>query len=184
MQERYPRVARYYKLSHEPETATLVAQFDADRHIKAEQLDGCYLLKTDRKNLSGDELWRTYTLLTRAENAFRDMKSPLAVRPIFHRLEPRTDSHIFLCVLAYHLLIAIEKTLLGQGIHTSWASVRDTLKTHQVCTVVLPTNDGACLRIRKAATPELDVQHLYQNLAVPAQVIAPQHTWTQASHGD
>ena len=184
LQERYPRVARYYKLSHEPETATLVAQFDADRHIKAEQLDGCYLLKTDRKNLSGDELWRTYTLLTRAENAFRDMKSPLAVRPIFHRLEPRTDSHIFLCVLAYHLLIAIEKTLLGQGIHTFWASVRDTLKTHQVCTVVLPTNDGACLRIRKAATPELDVQHLYQNLAVPAQVIAPQHTWTQASHSD
>jgi len=44
--------------------------------------------------------------------------------------------------LAYHLLTAIEKTLLDQGIHTSWASLRDTLKTHQVCTVVLPTDDG------------------------------------------
>src|SRR5207237_3417988 len=75
LQERYPRVARYYKLSHEPQTATLVAQFDADKHLKAEQLDGCYLLKTDRKNLSADELWRIYTLLTRAENAFPDMKS-------------------------------------------------------------------------------------------------------------
>lgn len=184
LQERYPRVARYYKLSHDRQSATLLAQFDADKHIRAEQLDGCYLLKTDRKNLSGDELWRIYTLLTRAENAFRDMKSPLAVRPIFHHLELRTDSHIFLCVLAYHLLIAIEKILLGQGIHTSWATARDTLKTHQVCTVVLPTNDGSCLRIRKAATPEPDVQQLYQNLAVSAHVITPQHTWTQPPHSD
>ena len=109
------------------------------------------------------------------------MKSPLAIRPIFHHLEPRTESHIFLCLLAYHLLIAIEKTLLDQTIHTSWTSVRDILKTHQVCTVVLPTNDGSCLRIRKAATPEADVQQLYQKLAVSPQVIAPQYTWSQMS---
>ena len=49
---------------------------------------------------AGDELWRIYILLTRAENAFRDMKSPLAERPIFHHTEPRTEAHIFLCVLA------------------------------------------------------------------------------------
>jgi transposase len=184
LQERYPRVARYYNLSHDPQTATLVAQFDADKHLKAEQLDGCYLLKTDRKNLSADELWRIYTLLTRAENAFRDMKSPLAIRPIFHHIEPRSDAHIFLCVLAYHLLIAIEKTLLDHGIHTSWAGIRETLKTHQVCTVVLPADDGSCLRIRKAATPEPDVQEIYRNLAVSPHVIAPQHAWTpHNTHG-
>jgi hypothetical protein len=87
-------------------------------------------------------------------------------------------------LLAYHLLTAIEKTLLDQGIHTSWASVRDTLKTHQVCTVVLPTDDGSCLRIRKAATPESDVQQIYRNLAIPPQVITPKHTWTQSEHSD
>jgi transposase len=184
LQERYPRVARYYKLSHDPQTATLVAQFDADKHLKAEQLDGCYLLKTDRKNLSADELWRIYTLLTRAENAFRDMKSPLAIRPIFHHLEPRSDTHIFLCVLADHLLIAIEKTLLDQAIHTSWASLRDALKTHQVCTVVLPTNDGSSLRIRKAATPDPDVQQIYRNLHISPQVITPKYTWTKPTHSD
>lgn len=184
LQERYPRVARYYKLSHDPHTATIVAQFDANKHLKAEQLDGCYLLKTDRKNLSADELWRIYTLLTRAENAFRDMKSPLAIRPIFHHLEPRSDTHIFLSVLAYHLLIAIEKTLLDQAIHTSWASLRDALKTHQVCTVVLPTNDGSSLRIRKAATPDPDVQQIYRNLRISPHVITPKYTWTQPTHSD
>jgi len=78
---------------------------------------------------------------------------PSAVR----LLEQRTDTYIFLCVLAYHLLISIEKTLLDNGVHTSW---RDILKTHQICTVVLPTDDGSCLRIRKAATPDPDVPQL------------------------
>ena len=179
LKERYPRVARYFDLSYDPHTATLAAQFNAHKYANAEQLDGCYLIKTDRNDLSGDELWRIYILLTRAENAFRDMKSPLAERPIFHHTEQRTEAHIFLCVLAYHLLIAIEKTLLDQDIHTSWPTVRDTLKSHHVCTVVLPTDDGAALRIRKAATPEPDVQDLYRYLSVPSQVTRPQHTWTQ-----
>ncbi|MGA8348816.1 MAG: hypothetical protein WB773_13610, partial [Isosphaeraceae bacterium] len=42
-----------------------------------------------------------------------------------HHLEHRVESHIFLCVLAYHLLVAIETTLQRQEIHTSWATVRD-----------------------------------------------------------
>jgi hypothetical protein len=180
LQERYPRVARYFDIAHDPQTATIVCAFDAAKHAKAEQLDGCYLIKTDRKDLSGDELWRIYVLLTRAETAFRDMESPLAGRPIFHHLERRTEAHIFLCVLAYHLLIAIEKTLLDQAIHTSCAAVRDALETHQVCAIVLPTADGSCLRIRKAATAEPDVQALYRRLAVSPHILKPQHSWTAA----
>ena len=179
LKERYPRVARYYKLTYDPRSATLISQFDAERHAKAEQLDGCYLLKTSRKDLSGEDIWRIYVLLTRAESAFRDMKSPLAERPIFHHREHRVESHIFLCVLAYHLLVCIEKTLLDQGIHTSWATVRDTLKTHQLCTIVLPTSDGSCLRVRKAATPDPDVQDLYKRLAISSQVIKPRRSWSE-----
>jgi len=101
LKERYRRVARYFDPSYHPQTAIFAAQFNVDKYAKAEQLDGCYLLKTDRIDLSGDELWRIYILLTRAENAFRDMKSPIAERPIFHHTERRTEAHIFLCVLAY-----------------------------------------------------------------------------------
>ena len=182
--ERYPRVARYHPLSFDEKTAKLVTALDADKRRTAERLDGCYLLKTDRKDLTADEIWRVYSLLTRAENAFRDLKSPLVIRPIFHQVERRCDAHIFLSMLAYHLLTAIEKTLLDQGIHTSWASLRDTLKTHQVCTIVLPTDTGSSLRIRKAATPEPDVEQIYRDLAVPAQLIAPKRTWTEPAHSD
>jgi len=87
---------------------------------KAIELDGTYLLKTDRHDLAQEEIWRIYILLTRAEAAFRSMKSPLLERPIFHHLEHRVQAHIFLCVLAYHLLVAIEKMFLDRGVHTSW----------------------------------------------------------------
>lgn len=175
--ERYPRVARYFNLTYDQRDGTLKVEFDLGRHAHAERLDGCYLLKTSRTDLSGDELWRIYILLTRAENAFRDMKSPLAERPIWHHREHRVDVHIFLCVLAYHLLISIEKTLLDNGIHTSWPTIRDILKTHQICTIVLPTDDGACLRIRKAATPDPDVEQLYRQLNISPEIIRPKHSW-------
>ena len=135
----------------------------ADLHTRAEQLDGTYLLRTDRQDLSDEEIWRLYMLLTRVEAAFRAMKSPLMERPIFHHLEHRVQTHIFLCVLAYHLLVAIEKRCLDHGVHTSWATVRDQLSTHQVITVVLPATDGRTLRIRKSSTPDAIHRELYRS---------------------
>jgi transposase len=184
LKERYPRVARYYELAVDPQTASFSATLNEDKRAEAAQLDGCYLIMTDRDDLAAEDYWRLYALLTRAEDAFRDMKTPLAERPIFHQREDRVDGHIFLCVLAFHLLVAIEKTLLDQGRHTSWATVRDTLKTHQICTVVLPTKTGQTLRIRKAATPEKDVAELYQLLRLSDQVIKPAHRWTDSPPSD
>jgi transposase len=180
LKERYPRVARYYQMEYNAEAKDFRYTLDEEKRARAEKLDGSYLLKTDRTDLTADEVWRIYILLTRAEAAFRDMKSPLGERPIFHHREGRVESHVFLCVLAYHLLISIEKTLLDQGVHTSWATVRETLKTHQVCTVVLPTPQGPVLRIRKASTPEPAQREIYEKLKVPAQVIRPTKTWSEA----
>src|SRR6266704_891393 len=115
LKERYPRVARYYELAVDPDTGQFSATLKQDKRADAAQLDGCYLLKTDRDDLSADDFWRLYALLTRAEDAFRDMITPLAERPIYHQREQRVDSHIFLCVLAFHLLAAIEKTLLDHA---------------------------------------------------------------------
>ena len=74
----------------------------------------------------------------------------LDIRPIYHRLEHRVESHIFLSIVAYTLLMAIEKTL-REGCHDRWATVRETLRTHQICTVVLPTTSRAVLEIRRDA---------------------------------
>ncbi|NPV81137.1 MAG: IS1634 family transposase [Firmicutes bacterium] len=140
LKERYPRVARYYTIGLED--GKVYWEENKEKKAIAESLDGGYLLRTDRKDIDAEEIWRVYSLLTRAESAFRAMKSPLAERPIFHQLKNRVETHIFLCVLAYHLLVAIEKTLQDRGHYTSWATVRETLSNHQIVTVVLPTSDG------------------------------------------
>ena len=181
LKERYPRVARYYRIEYDPQLKQLRYEENEEKKQKAEKLDGAYLLKTDRPDFTADEAWRIYSLLTRVESAFRAMKSPLAERPIFHQLQRRVETHIFLCVLAYHLLVAIENTLLGQGMHTSWATVRETLKTHQVATVVLPTDSGSVLRIRKGSRPEPQHVELYDLLGVPHEIMTPAKTWTDAA---
>jgi transposase len=179
LKERYPRVARYYSIEHASGTAVSWHE-DSDKKATAKKLDGSYVLKTDRQDLTADEIWRTYILLTRVEDAFRDMKNPLMERPIFHHLEHRTQAHIFLCVLAYHLLAVIEQYFLDQGIHTSWATLRDELSTHQVVTVVLPTESGGVLRIRKGTTPEATHRLIYDTLRIPMEVMVPVKTWTPA----
>ena len=183
LKERYPRVARYYRMEYDEEKKTFAYLLEESKRTAAEKLDGSYLLKTDREDLSAQEAWRIYTLLTRAEEAFRTLKSPLAERPIFHHKECRVEAHIFLCVLAYHLLIAIEKTLLDQGVHTSWATVREQLKTHQVNTIILPTHGGMELRIRKATTPEPIHRELYQKLGVGCEVMRARRSLVPVEEG-
>jgi len=178
LKERYPRVARYYDLLYDEAQNRVLCVENREKKAVAEQLDGAYLLKTNRQDLSAEEAWRIYILLTRVEAAFRAMKSPLAERPIFHHRPERVEAHVFLCVLAYHLLAAIEKTLLDQGVHTSWAAVRDTLRTHQACTVVLPTPEGLALNIRRPTAPNPAQREIYRLLDVPAEIFPPKKTWT------
>jgi transposase len=177
LQERYPRVARYYRIEYDAGRQSVSWQEDVEKKAMAVKLDGSYLLKTDRQDLTANEIWRTYILLTRVEVAFRSMKSPLMERPVFHHLQNRTQTHIFLCVLAYHLLVAIEKRFLDQGIHTSWWSIRQQLSTHQVVTVVLPTDNGRVLKIRKGSSPEPLQREIYQTLKIPLEVMKPIKTW-------
>src|SRR5467141_943733 len=183
--ERYPRVARYYELSYDAVQKNLSWSELADKKATAKKLDGSYVLKTDRQDLTAGEIWRTYILLTRVEDAFRDIKSPLMERPIFHHLQNRTQTHIFLCVLAYHLLAAIEHRFLQAGVHTSWGTIREQLRTHQVITIVLPEDHhGRVLTIRKATTPEPEHRQIYATLGIPAQVMQPLKTWQVSAGSD
>jgi transposase len=182
--ERYPRVARYYAIAYDEAQRLVTCTCDTDRRYTAEMLDGSYIMETSRDDLPPDDAWRIYSLLTRAESAFRTMKSPLAERPIFHHLEHRADTHIFLCLLAYHLVVAIEKTLRDGGLWTSWATVRKTLAKHQIGTIILPAQNGWTLRIRRDGRPDPDVADLYHRLGVPRRLLAPVKTWTREALTD
>jgi len=177
IKERYPRVARYRNIEYNSLIKQLSYKENTEKKSIAETLDVSYLLRTDRTDMSDDEIWRTYSLLTRCENAFYNMKSPLCERPIFHQLEKRAQTHIFLCILAYHLLVSIEKTLLDKNIHTSWLTVKDTLKTRQVATVILPTTSGEILKIRRGVDAEPQHLEIYKNLDISFKIMKPIKTW-------
>ena len=175
LRERYSRAARYYGM--ERQDGVLVWPVKEDKRARAEDLDGAYFLKTSRQDMEPEEIWRTYMVLTRVESAFRDLKGTLDMRPVYHRKETRVETHIFLCVLAYHLQAAIEHLLQQAGDHTSWETLRKELSTHQVATVVMPTADGRKLAIRRGSIPESRPREIYRLLGIAGDPMKPIRTW-------
>ena len=168
---RYPRVARYYTLQmhtdEKGQAEVTWARKDAAQQL-AEELDGTYLLRTDRTDLAATEVWQLYVLLARIEQSFRYLKSTLGIRPVFHQRTERVDAHIFISLLAYHLLHAIERRLQENGDHRSWPTIRDLLATHQMVTIVHRCTDGTVLRLRRPSQPELEHRKIYRALRIPA----------------
>jgi hypothetical protein len=129
-------------------------------------MEGNYLLKTNLKDLTADNIWKMYVMLTRIENAFRDLKSYLGLRPNFHQKEQRVDGHIFITILAYHLLHSIEHTLRLAGEHSRWITIKRLMSTHNYSTIQLPAVNGTVINVRKAGIPEGIHIDIYKKLGV------------------
>jgi transposase len=133
---------------------------------KQRDLDGNYLLKTNRNDLQQQAIWHFYMMLTRMEHAFRDLKTHLGLRPVYHQKEMRVDGHIFISILAYHLLHSIEYILRQQGSRERWATIKRLVSTHRYSTIQLPTVAGPVLNIRKPGMTEGIHQEIYNKLGV------------------
>ena len=175
LRERYPRAGRYYLVDRKD--GVLEWTLRAEQRARAEELDGAYFLRTSRKDMGPEEIWRTYIVLTRIESAFRDLKGTLDMRPVYHQKEIRVETHVFLAVLAFHLQAVIERTLKEAGDHTSWETLREELSTHQVVTTLLPTADGKTLAIRKGSVPDRRVGEIYRHLDLDPEPMTPIRTW-------
>ncbi len=129
-------------------------------------MEGNYLIKTNRKDLERDNIWKMYLTLTKIERAFGDLKSYLGLRPNFHQIEHRVDGHIFITILAYHHLHSIEYTLQLAGLHSRWATIKRLLSTHNYSTIQMPTTNGTVINVRKAGIPEGIHTEIYKKLGV------------------
>jgi len=88
-----------------------------DKEKKEKKASGVYCLRTNQKDLNEKEIWDIYAMLTDIEDAFRCMKSELGLRPNSHHPERRSDGHIFITLVAYHIMQTIRIKLRGKGIH-------------------------------------------------------------------
>jgi len=158
-----PRVARFYKVEHNDQTLHLIR--NDEKLDEALALCGDYVLKTD-KDMEAETLWELYMTLLEAEKGFRMLKSTLGLRPNFHQLEKRVDGHIFISVLAYHLLRWIGYRLETAGDLREWRTLRRLLCTHVVTTTRLPLEDGREISIRKPSQPDAEQERVYELLDI------------------
>ena len=150
--ETYP--ADYAKLEIKLTEPTLTWGTIDEKTRQEQQLEGNYLIKTNRKDLKANEIWNIYIMLTRVEKAFRDLKTNLGLRPNYHQLEDRVDGHIFISILAYHLMHTIEYVLHQQGISSSWATIKRLVSTHTYATIQLPVVGKSTINVRKPGMVE------------------------------
>jgi len=141
-----------------------------DAYAVGDELMGCYVLRTTRKDLAPERVWEVYITLSKAEDGFRALKSDLGLRPNRHQTEDRADAHVFVTVLGYHLLSFILETLRRADDRRSWNTLRQILQTHQYATVVMPTRAGTTHLLRKAGKPEPCHLEIYEHfdLGVPS----------------
>jgi len=173
LKETYARAAQHYTIDVtwdvETDKATAIRWTRSEKSHSQATHPGVYCLRTNLDNWDEASLWKTYTMLTDLEAVFRSLKSELGMRPIYHQKEERVNGHIFITLIAYHLVQTLRVQLKEQGIHDSWQTLRAKMENQQRVTVTLTQEDGTPLHIRKATRAEPLQKEIYDALNISAQ---------------
>ncbi len=177
---KYSRVAHCYDITvHANEDKTHATHITWKRNTRSEQKDvnaGVYCLRSDVKTLSEKELWQTYVMLTEVEASFRSMKSELGLRPIYHQKEERVTAHLFITLLAYHLVHTLRVQLKDKSVDLSWQSIREIMTSQQRVTISAPTQNQQQLFVRTTTQAEPVHQVLYDALGLEADGLGARKT--------
>jgi hypothetical protein len=141
-----------------------------------ETLFGCYVIETNQIHQTAKNIWHLYTTLTRVEAAFQSLKTDLGTRPIYHQLAHRTEAHIFISVLAYHLLITIEYQLSQHNDYRTWKTIRSVLETHRRDTIIFTDKEKIIHHIRQSGQPESSHADIYKKLKVKNPLLRNHYT--------
>jgi hypothetical protein len=131
---------------------------------EARRREGRYLLRTNMTEQPGVQLWEFYLQLTHVEEAFKQLKGDLALRPFYHQKEKRIEAHIFLAFLAYCLQVSLGRRLKDLAPGLTARSVLDKFKAMQMLDVHLPTTDGREVILTRYTQPEPDQRLLLEKL--------------------
>jgi transposase len=182
IQARHPQVNDLYDLALRDtvEGVRLFWQIKEDRKSWRESREGAYLLRTNLKAETAEELWSKYMQLTEAEASFRALKSELSIRPLFHQLEPRVKAHVMVAFLGYALWVTLKQLLkrrpavvpkppasrVENAQPMSPMRAIALLSTLQSADIVLPTTDGREIRLRRITEPTAEQKSLLRQLGL------------------
>ena len=170
LKQKYSRAAKNYRITVKKDkktgNATRIIRKKKQLPNSTDSYPGVYCLRTDQNSWDESTLWRTYTMLTDLEAVFRSLKSELGLRPVFHQKTERVSGHLFITLLAYHLIHTIRCQLKMNNIHSSWSNLRRQLKGQDRITVSMNCQNGETVHIRKSTRPEPRQQVIYDALGL------------------
>lgn len=126
--------------------------------------EGRYLLRTNLTEENPVKLWEYYIQLTQVEEAFKNLKGDLALRPVYHQKEDRVEAHIFVAFLAYCLHVTLRRWLCDLAPGLTPRSVLEKFAAVQMIDVHLPTSDGRQVILPRYTQPEKELQVLLDQL--------------------
>ena len=126
--------------------------------------EGHYLLRSNLARESPAKLWQFYIQLTEVEQAFKELKSDLAIRPLWHQKDERIEAHIFVAFLAYCLQVSLKARLKTHAPGLTPRAVLEKLAAMQMVDVHLPTTDGRQLTLTRYSEPDADQRLLLAQL--------------------
>jgi len=138
---------------------------------KARRGEGTYLLRTNLTAGNPEELWQQYMVLTEVEQAFKELKNDLNIRPVYHQTDDRIEAHIFVSFLSYCLQVTLKQRAKAKAPGLTPRAILEKFKAMQMIDVHLPTTDGRNLILPRYTQPEKDLQLLLHqlNLTLPEQ---------------
>jgi transposase len=152
-----------------PETFSFCLNWQRLR--EARRREGSYLLRSNLTDSDPAKLWTFYLQLIEVEQAFKELKGDLAIRPIYHQTDARIDAHVFVAFMAYCLQITLKQRLRSLAPGLTPRSVLDKMAAIQMVDVHLPTTDGRTVVLSRYTEPAADQAILLQQLKIslPAQ---------------
>jgi transposase len=170
--QQYPSIYRQYEIDVQLDTdeknlTGFTWTIKQAQHEEKKMLCGCYVIESTHHKLDAKQIWHLYMTLNNVEAAFKSLKSQLGLRPVYHQNAHRTAAHLFIGVLAYHILITIEHQLRQKGDKRRWTTIKKELSTHSRNTIVLTNEQGKIYHVRLSGTPEPHHLDIYEKLEVP-----------------
>ena len=152
-------------------TANFHFRFDRARLRMVRRREGRYLLRSNLTGRPGAELRNLYMQLVQVEEAFKNLKGDLSVRPVYHQKMERVEAHIFVAFLAYALHVCLRQRLRAVAGGLTSRAVLEKFCAVQMVDVHLPTTDGRTVILTRHTQPEKDLQILLEQLKLelPAQ---------------
>jgi hypothetical protein len=166
-----PSAWRLIKIEMAKQGASFTYRLSREKLRQARRREGRYLLRTNLTESDPAKLWSLYLQLVAVEEAFKNLKGDLAVRPIFHQNQQRVEAHIFVSFLAYCLHVTLGQRLHSLAPGLTVRSVLEKFAALQMIDVHLPTTDGRKIILTRTTQPEPELKLLLDKLKLelPAQ---------------